>query len=100
MPTTRRDFISSSSKLLAASGLAGLTGSALRSNATTTKMSAPDKVIVALIGCRNMGFGDLQNALKIPGVECGAICDVDADILKKRTQDVEKIQGKAPAQYK
>ena len=100
MSSTRRDFLSNTSKLLAASGLAGLTASPLLSHSTPEKKSAVDKIVVALIGCRNMGFGDLQNALKQPGVECGAICDIDNEVLEKRSADIVKIQGKAPVQYK
>jgi predicted dehydrogenase len=99
MPSTRRDFLSNSTKLLAASGLSGLTGSHLLAS---TKRTTPvaDKIVVALIGCRSMGFGDLQNALKVEGVQCGALCDVDSEILEKRTADVAKLQGKAPLQYR
>ena len=100
MSSTRRDFLSNTSKLLAASGLAGFTTSPLPTNTGKKENSAADKIVVALIGCRNMGFGDLQNALKIEGVECGAICDVDTEILEKRSADVSKLQGKSPIQYK
>ena len=100
MSSTRRAFLSDTSKLLAASGLAGLTSSSLASQSINKTNIAADKIVVALIGCRSMGFGDLQNALKIPGVECGALCDVDDEVLEKRTADVVKIQGKAPVQYK
>ena len=68
MSSSRREFLSNTSKLLAASGLGGLTTSSLPADDTVKKSSAADKVVVALIGCRNMGFGDLQNALKVPGV--------------------------------
>jgi predicted dehydrogenase len=47
-----------------------------------------------------MGFGDLENALKQPGVECGALCDVDDTVLQQRSADVEKRQGKKPLLYK
>ena len=47
-----------------------------------------------------MGFGDLENALKLPGVECVALCDVDENILNSRSKEVEKIQGKVPMLYK
>jgi predicted dehydrogenase len=46
-----------------------------------------------------MGFGDLKNALKLPGVECVALCDVDETILNNRSKEVEKIQGKVPVLY-
>ncbi|MDB5249164.1 MAG: oxidoreductase domain protein [Segetibacter sp.] len=100
MSTTRRDFLANTTKLVTATGLAGLTGAPLLSSAATKKTGAADKVVVALIGCRSMGFGDLENALKQPGVECGALCDIDDEILTRRTADVVRIQGKAPVQYK
>lgn len=100
MSTTRRDFLANTTKLITATGLAGLAGSPLLSAAANKKSSANDKVVVALIGCRSMGFGDLENALKQPGVECGALCDIDDEVLTRRTADVFRIQGKAPLQYK
>ena len=100
MSSTRRDFLSNTSKLLAASGIAGLTTSPLLTGAANKKVSAADKIGIALIGCRSMGFGDLQNALKVPGVECIAICDVDDEVLQKRGADIAKLQGKAPVPYK
>lgn len=99
MSSTRRQFFSNSSKLLASVGLAGIHPTTL-SGYKNELIPSADKIIVALIGCRNMGFGNLENALKIPGVECGAICDVDKSILEKRSADIVKLQGKAPTQYK
>ena len=48
-----------------------------------------NKVKVALIGCRSMGFGDLSTFLQYPEVECVALCDVDDEWLNKRAADVE-----------
>src|SRR5919112_800302 len=98
--STRRDFLYNSSKAIAATGLSGLADSPLLAAATGKRISDNDKLVFALIGCRSMGFGDLENALKQPGVECGALCDVDDSILQKRSADVEKIQGKKPQLYK
>jgi predicted dehydrogenase len=100
MSTTRRDFLANTTKIVAAAGLTSLTGAPILSSAATKRTTANDKIIVALIGCRGMGFGDLQNALKQPGVECAALCDIDDGILTDRAADVVKIQGKAPLQYK
>jgi predicted dehydrogenase len=93
MPT-RREFIHSTSTLAAGAGLVSFT-----KPVAVKKTSAADKVGVALIGCRGMGFGDLSNALKIANVECVALCDVDKNVLEQRKNDVLKIQGKAPATY-
>lgn len=100
MSTTRRDFLAQTSKLAAATGIAGLTGVPFISSAEKKIISANEKIVVALIGCRSMGFGNLENALKQAGVECGAICDIDDEILQKRAADIVKIQGKSPVQYK
>jgi len=97
MPATRRDFLIDTTKVVTAVGLSGMP---LFSNAARKKTLAGDKINIALIGCRNMGFGDLENALKQAGVECAALCDVDSNILAKRQADVAKLQGKAPLVYK
>jgi predicted dehydrogenase len=98
--STRRDFLANSSKLLAATSLAGIAGAPLVAKAAKPKVGANDKLVFALIGCRSMGFGDLENALKQPGVECAALCDVDDTVLQQRSADVEKLQGKKPLLYK
>ena len=70
--SSRRDFLRNSSKAIAATGLTSLAGAPLAATATNKQVAASDKLVFALIGCRSMGFGDLENALKQPGVECGA----------------------------
>lgn len=40
------------------------------------KISANDKIRVGVIGFGIQGHGDLANALKVPGVELAAICDL------------------------
>lgn len=96
--STRRHFLSNVSKAAAATGLAPFVTKP--SFAATPKTAAADKLVVALIGCNSMGFGDLQNALKQPGVVCGALCDIDDAVLARRSADVEKLQGTKPALYK
>ena len=93
MYTSRRKFINNTGVLVAAAALSPLI-------VTGKGFSPNEKIRIALIGCRNMGFGDLKNALKQPGVECAALCDVDEHILNDRGNEVEKIQGKKPLLYK
>ena len=89
--TSRRDFIKNSGSATAAIGLAG-------SFSGTLAASAPsDKIRVGLVGCNGMGFADLRTFLGNPQVECIALCDIDETVLNKRAADVEKIQGKKPA---
>jgi len=47
-----------------------------------------------------MGFGDLENALRQPGVECIGLCDVDDAVLTRRNADILKMQGRPAKQYK
>jgi len=62
-------------------------------------VSANEKVVVALIGCNNQGWVNLVSMLKVPHVECAALCDVDQNILNKRAAELEKMTGKKPALY-
>ena len=38
------------------------------------RVAPSDLVRVGVIGCNGMGFQDLRSILKIPEVECGALC--------------------------
>jgi predicted dehydrogenase len=60
---------------------------------------ASDTVNVALIGCKNMGWGDLTDLLAVKGVECVALCDIDKTILDAKTAELVKMGRKKPTQY-
>lgn len=96
----RRNFLRAGSKLVVGGAVAGSLPSAYYKNDNTARVAAADKINIALIGCKSMGFGDLANALKQPGVQCTALCDIDAGVLNTRGQEVEKLQGYKPALYK
>ena len=98
MKSTRRKFITNTTKLTAAAGLSGFMPSI--STASRQKVSANDKIIVALVGARNMGYGILSHAINQPGVECAAICDIDDRVLGDKTEDVFLKTGKRPQRYK
>ncbi|MEP7230295.1 MAG: Gfo/Idh/MocA family oxidoreductase [Ginsengibacter sp.] len=98
MTKSRRQFLSDTSKIIAATGISVLAPTA--SSLGSGKTSPGDKIVLGLIGARGQGMADLRQALKQPGVECGAICDVDDAVLLERSADIEKIQGKQPRQYK
>ena len=88
----RRNFLQKSALSAAGLGLSPLFGHAYE---TVYGQTAPsNKVKVALIGCRSMGFSNLSNFLKYPEVECVALCDIDNEWLNKRAADVEKSTGK------
>lgn len=92
MSSKRRDFIKNSALAAAAVGMApGLLNACA---------SPVEKVNVALIGCRSMGFSDLQSFLREENnTECIALCDVDSKILEQRAAELEQSTGKRPQTY-
>ncbi len=100
MKSSRRKFLSDSGKVVAAGLVAPLLPASVYGFSIGKKHAPSDEVRIALIGARGMGFGNLENALKQPGVTCVGLCDIDDSILSRRSADVEKIQGKAPVTYK
>ncbi|WP_288206249.1 Gfo/Idh/MocA family oxidoreductase [uncultured Parabacteroides sp.] len=95
----RRNFLQKSALSAAGLSLSPLFGSAY--SAVYGQAAPSNKVKVALIGCRSMGFSNLSNFLKYPEVECVALCDIDDEWLNKRAADVEKSTGKkVPNLYK
>jgi predicted dehydrogenase len=92
MKHTRRDFIQKTSSLVAAASLGPMI--------SYGSISGNEKLTVGLIGCKGMGFYNLEDHLRVPGIECAALCDVDENILNARAADVQKITGKAPKLYK
>ncbi|MGL6268536.1 MAG: Gfo/Idh/MocA family protein [Chitinophagaceae bacterium] len=100
MSTTRRAFLNETTKIVTGAGIAATVSPSLLSFASIQKKSANEKITVGLIGAKGMGFVNLKDALKVKGVECAAICDVDDNILNQRASETEKIQGKLPVKYK
>lgn len=96
MSPTRRKFITNS--LLTAGG--AIMVNYPMNNLFGKTRSANDKIVAGLIGCKGMGFANIKAFLAQENTECGALCDVDENILKERAVDLEKIQGKKPALYK
>ena len=86
MHVTRRNFIKSSAILAA-------------SIPSLAKASANDRIHVALIGCRNMGWSDLSDMMLHPDVRCVALVDIDQGVLSSRAEELEKKQGVKPDVY-
>ena len=94
--TTRRDFLRQSATAMAA-GI--ILPDVLRAKALRTSLSASDQINVALIGCRGMGWYDLTDLMKHPGVNCVGLCDIDRDMLESRAAEAEKNWGRRPQLY-
>jgi len=95
MKVSRRRFVRNSALLMGSSFLSidGLIAS--------RKHVAPsDRINVAVIGCNGMGWSNMRSMLRTSGVHCVALCDVDEGVLKRRADEVEKIEGKKPKVFK
>lgn len=96
--TSRRKFIQTS--LLAGAGLSipGIVqAESLRKLAG--KIAPSDQLNIAVIGCKGMGWSNMNAHLKIPNVNCVALADIDQSVLDQRSADVESIRGKKPKVY-
>src|SRR5689334_9987755 len=63
------------------------------------RVSPTDVINVGLIGCRGQGWANLTSMLRIPEVQCVAICDIDDAVINQRLGDLSKLNIK-PAVYK
>jgi predicted dehydrogenase len=96
MTGSRRRFLIGSSTAAAAAGL----GLAQPLEATERKaVAASDRIRFGVIGVKGMGWANMRSALRIAGVECVALCDVDQRELDRRTKDALEAQGQAPKPY-
>lgn len=86
----RRSFIEKTS----------LGSAALVSAFTIPSFSQDRKLKIGLIGCGWYGMVITEAALSIGGVEVIGICDIDSEHLKKSANEIEKLQGKRPKEYK
>ncbi|KPK04185.1 MAG: oxidoreductase [Gemmatimonas sp. SG8_28] len=89
--TSRRHFVRDSGIVVGAMMVPGV----LRGH--VARVAPSDQVRVGVIGCNGMGFSNLRSILKIPDVTCAALCDVDASVLARRSEEVERATGVRPA---
>jgi predicted dehydrogenase len=89
MNPSRRNFLRNSAVAISAATI-------IPSQVWSSPMAASDKVNVALIGCRNMGFGILKHHLDTGMVNCVALCDVDENVLKEKSETVKKDYNQSP----
>ena len=102
MSSTRRSFLKRSAMAAAATGAPALfirNAHSRRAAKAAGGTSPNDKIVVGAIGINGMGFSDLRSLLKVPNVECGALCDVDQDVLAKRASEIYEMTSVKPAVY-
>ena len=95
--TNRRNFIKKTSGLAASLGIAGIPFSELY--ARRRKVAPSDTVKIGLMGVRGVNWANLQSHLRVNGVECIALCDIDQTVLNNRAADLEKMTGKKADLY-
>ncbi|MCJ7772814.1 MAG: Gfo/Idh/MocA family oxidoreductase [Desulfobacterales bacterium] len=95
MNPSRRNFLKKS--VVAASAIGATT--IIPSKVWSSEYAPGDKINVALIGCRNMGFGILKHHLDTGMVNCVALCDVDKNVLNEKAGTVKSDYRQSPELY-
>src|SRR5579872_4589418 len=86
---SRRDFLQKSALIAGGSLLA----SAFDNKAFAifkSRIMPSDQLNIGAIGINGMGWADVTAALKVPGVNLIAVCDVDKNVMDKRVADLGK----------
>jgi len=86
----RRSFIEKTS----------LSSAALISTFNIPSFSQERKLKIGLIGCGWYGMVITKAALVVGGVEVISVCDIDTEHLKNSADELEKLQGSRPKEYK
>ncbi|MDB5208657.1 MAG: iolG 4 [Flavisolibacter sp.] len=89
--TSRRKFVQTSASFVGG----GLLLSAFSNPAFAifkNKVSPSDQLNIGVIGISGMGWSDVKAAIKIPGVNLVAICDVDKNALDKRMGELAALK--------
>lgn len=87
----RREFIKDSAAVTTSLGLGF--------NIKTRAGSANDTIRVAVVGFNGQGGAHIREYARMQNVEIAALCDVDASVMSKGCQTVEKLTGKKPKEY-
>lgn len=97
MKKSRRKFLKQSALAVAGTSLAATNPVAAKSGQKF--VSPSDTINFGVIGCNGMGWSNMRSALAMDEVQCVALCDVDQEVLDRRSADVQQIRGKKPKLY-
>ena len=90
MKNSRRDFLQQN--LTLAGGAFLLPGLGIQPFSFSRPVAAGDQINIGAIGINGMGWADLKAALKQPGVNVVALCDVDKNVLDKRMKELAEMK--------
>lgn len=82
----RRKFLQNSALLLAGGTLLSSDAFAIFKN----RIAPSDQLNIGAIGIKGMGWSNVNAALKIPGVNLVAVCDIDKSVIEQRLNDLKK----------
>src|SRR4249919_3841070 len=91
MNKKRRSFLQQSGALLGGTLLLP----ALSNNAFAifkNRVSPSDQLNVGAIGIKGMGWSNVKAAVKVPGVNIVALCDVDKNVLDAKLKELATLQ--------
>ncbi|HUG52300.1 MAG TPA: Gfo/Idh/MocA family oxidoreductase [Vicinamibacteria bacterium] len=92
-PASRRKFLSQT----IAAGTAALAAPGVSAASADRVRGANDRIRIGLIGCGGMGRSNLKDFVKVDGVECVALCDVDDAQVAKTRKEVLEAEKAGPA---
>src|ERR1035441_2208564 len=96
-PINRRDFLRQAGAASLGFGLASQIGSfAYAAAPAVRKLSANDKLTVAIIGTNGRGLAHVECLTNLPGVEVAYICDVDDRAIATGIKTAKKWQKAEP----
>ncbi len=90
MKNTRRNFLQQGSAL--AGGALLLPSFGIQPFSFSKPITPADQINIGAIGINGMGWADLKAALKQPGVNVVALCDVDRNVLDKRMKELADMK--------
>ena len=85
----RRKFIGQTAKIAAGAMLAP----SFIQQAFGSYRAPSDRIRLASVGIKGMGWANTMAALKIPGVELVAVCDIDQSVITNRLAEYSKNGG-------
>ncbi|HWH62126.1 MAG TPA: Gfo/Idh/MocA family oxidoreductase, partial [Ginsengibacter sp.] len=96
---SRRKFLQNSGVILGG----GILASSLSNSAFAifkNHIAPGDQLNIGAIGINGMGWADVTAALKVPGVNLVAVCDVDSNVIEKRLNDFSTKLNKDASKVK